>query len=209
VIRFDNVTSCIRRTVWERHPFPHWTYGDDMAWARKVLMDGYEICYEPKAQIWHHHERSLLYELRRAYLDGYMRVQLAAWPALDLDIDQILTIFRRMMFFFTTGKFNSMTRADEIRSFLDAEMYHYGQQTEHNPSKVYQDALSFARALTDKALSMCEDNLPEKAWIHLFRYTIATMVGQHLGAAAATKQVSGIHEVAVWDTLRWLLGKGV
>jgi rhamnosyltransferase len=205
VIRFDNVTSCIRRTVWEKHPFPHCNYGEDMAWARKVLMDGYEIYYEPKAQIWHCHERSLLYELRRAFIDGYMRVQLADWPALNPDRVRILTMLGRIVFFCTTNKFDSMTRADEIRSFLEAEMDHCRQQKAY----MYQDSLGFTRTLTEKALSMCEDNLPEKTWINMFRYAMVAMTGQHLGASAAIKQENGISKVAMWNILQWLLGRGV
>lgn len=68
--RFDNVTSCIRRDVWERIPFPAVRYGEDFAWAWEVLQQGYRLIYEPDAAVWHSHQRGLWHGFRRSYLLG-------------------------------------------------------------------------------------------------------------------------------------------
>ncbi len=65
---FDNVCSCIRRSVWERHPFPRVPIGEDIEWARDVLLAGYRIVYAPGSVVQHSHERSARYEFMRTLL---------------------------------------------------------------------------------------------------------------------------------------------
>jgi rhamnosyltransferase len=60
LVRFDNVTSCVRRETWAEVPFPEYSYGEDMAWAREVLLAGHSTAYVPTAQVWHSHERDHL-----------------------------------------------------------------------------------------------------------------------------------------------------
>ena len=62
---FDNVCSCIRREVWERHPFEAAPIAEDLAWAREVMLAGYDLAYVPDAVVVHSHDRSAGYELRR------------------------------------------------------------------------------------------------------------------------------------------------
>ncbi len=42
---FDNVCSCIRRSVWRVHPFPEAPIAEDVEWAREVLVAGYRLAY--------------------------------------------------------------------------------------------------------------------------------------------------------------------
>jgi rhamnosyltransferase len=65
---FDNVSSAIRRDVWERHPFPVTPIAEDVEWARNVLLAGYRLRYAPESVVIHSHERSVRYELWRTYL---------------------------------------------------------------------------------------------------------------------------------------------
>jgi rhamnosyltransferase len=62
---FDNVCSCVRRSVWERHPFPATPIAEDIEWARTVLLAGYSLVYAPKAVVVHSHDRSARYEFER------------------------------------------------------------------------------------------------------------------------------------------------
>jgi GT2 family glycosyltransferase len=64
---FDNVCSCIRRTVWERHPFRSTAIAEDIEWAREVLLAGYRLSYVPRAEVIHSHDRSARYEFVRTY----------------------------------------------------------------------------------------------------------------------------------------------
>lgn len=65
---FDNVCSCIRRSIWERFPFQPTTIAEDVVWARAVLSAGYELAYVPDAVVVHSHERSARYEFARTYV---------------------------------------------------------------------------------------------------------------------------------------------
>ena len=65
---FDNVCSCIRRSVWKQHPFHATPIGEDVEWAREVLLAGHRIAYVPEAQVVHSHDRSARYELARTYV---------------------------------------------------------------------------------------------------------------------------------------------
>ncbi len=65
---FDNVCSCIRRSVWEQHPFRATPIGEDVEWAKEVLLAGWKIVYAPDAVVIHSHDRSARYEFERTYV---------------------------------------------------------------------------------------------------------------------------------------------
>lgn len=64
---FDNVCSCIRRSVWNRHPFRPTAIAEDIEWGREVLLAGYRLAYAPLAEVVHSHDRSASYEFVRTY----------------------------------------------------------------------------------------------------------------------------------------------
>jgi rhamnosyltransferase len=65
---FDNVCSALRRGVWEKVPFPRAAFGEDIAWGKAVVEQGWAIAYEPRAHVLHSHRRSLAYEYARTRL---------------------------------------------------------------------------------------------------------------------------------------------
>jgi rhamnosyltransferase len=65
---FDNVCSCIRRSIWIEHPFRQTPIGEDIEWAREVLLAGYRLAYVPAAAVVHSHDRPARYELARTYV---------------------------------------------------------------------------------------------------------------------------------------------
>jgi rhamnosyltransferase len=69
VAAFDNVSSCLRRQVWEEFPFGEADFAEDLRWGKKVVEAGYTIVYEPRSVVVHSHERGALYDLRRHYVD--------------------------------------------------------------------------------------------------------------------------------------------
>jgi rhamnosyltransferase len=66
---FDNVSSCLRRSVWEQIPFERTNFGEDMRWAKRVIEAGYKTVYEPCSAVYHSHERGVMYDLRRYYVN--------------------------------------------------------------------------------------------------------------------------------------------
>lgn len=65
---FDNVCSCVRRSVWECVPFRETRIAEDLEWGHDVLLEGYGLAYVPEAQVIHSHDRPASYELGRTYL---------------------------------------------------------------------------------------------------------------------------------------------
>ena len=65
---FDNVCSCIRRSVWRNTPFSPTPIAEDMEWARDVLLAGHRLVYVPDAAVTHSHDRPAFYEFRRTYV---------------------------------------------------------------------------------------------------------------------------------------------
>ncbi len=66
---FDNVASAVRRSTWKRHPFPESNFGEDVAWARRVLLAGGAIAFEPSAEVEHSHRIDVWREFKRIYRD--------------------------------------------------------------------------------------------------------------------------------------------
>lgn len=73
---FDNVSSCLRRSVWEEIPFGRTGFGEDLRWGERALSRGYRLVYEPRSAVVHSHERGPLYDLRRHYAEGLLLLDL-------------------------------------------------------------------------------------------------------------------------------------
>lgn len=70
-IFFSNVSSAIRRDVWERIPFRNdVVMSEDQYWAHDALRAGYEVVYHPAACVYHSHNYSLRTLFRRNWLSG-------------------------------------------------------------------------------------------------------------------------------------------
>jgi rhamnosyltransferase len=68
---FSNVNSAIRRDVWKRFPFADdLFFAEDQDWARRVLLAGYEIAYEPQAVVRHSHAYTVITALKRFFDTG-------------------------------------------------------------------------------------------------------------------------------------------
>ena len=73
---FDDVSSCVRRSVWERIPFEKTRFGEDLRWGKAVVEAGHKLVYEPHSAVLHSHERGALYDLRRHYVEGLVLQEL-------------------------------------------------------------------------------------------------------------------------------------
>ena len=73
---FDNVSSCLRRSVWGEIPFGRTGFGEDLRWGKSVVERGYKLVYEPRSAVVHSHERGPLYDLRRHYAEGRLLLDL-------------------------------------------------------------------------------------------------------------------------------------
>ena len=73
---FDNVSSCLRRSIWEKLPFEKTNFAEDLRWGKSVVEAGYKTVYEPRSAVFHSHERGAMYDLRRYYVDQRVLLEL-------------------------------------------------------------------------------------------------------------------------------------
>ncbi len=52
---FSNVSSVLRRSVWQQHPFPEVEFAEDQLWAGRVLEAGYQTAYRADSLVCHSH----------------------------------------------------------------------------------------------------------------------------------------------------------
>ena len=68
-VAFDNVSSCVRRSVALEIPFRRKQFGEDLDWGYRAVLAGYSLVFEPRSKVVHSHNRSIWYEFKRIYLD--------------------------------------------------------------------------------------------------------------------------------------------
>ncbi|HHT9138098.1 MAG TPA: glycosyltransferase family 2 protein [Candidatus Wunengus sp. YC60] len=67
-IFFSNVNSAIRRDLWESNPFnENQIMSEDIEWAKRMLMKGYIIVYEPEAAVYHSHNYNPIKNFKRNF----------------------------------------------------------------------------------------------------------------------------------------------
>ena len=57
-MNFSNAASCIRRSVWEKHPFVIIPACEDKEWAQWAIENGYTIIYDAGTPVYHSHNES-------------------------------------------------------------------------------------------------------------------------------------------------------
>jgi len=67
---FNDVASAIRRELWELHPFPRTSFGEDVLMARALLEAGFTVVYDDQATVEHSHDYGVEETRARAVVDG-------------------------------------------------------------------------------------------------------------------------------------------
>ncbi len=67
--------SAMRRALWERHPYPRCTFGEDVLQARAFLEAGHTVVFDARAAVEHSHDFSTSDMARRAFVDGAFHVE--------------------------------------------------------------------------------------------------------------------------------------
>jgi len=70
-IFFSNVNSAIKKDVLQRYPLlENLIMSEDQEWAKRVLLNGYEIIYDPEAAVYHSHNFGLRTVFQRYFDSG-------------------------------------------------------------------------------------------------------------------------------------------
>ena len=64
---FSNNSSCLRRSVWLKYPFPDVQFAEDQIWAKKILEQGYKKAYSYASIIHHSHDFGPIETLKRCF----------------------------------------------------------------------------------------------------------------------------------------------
>ncbi len=64
---FSNVSSILRRNIWQQHPFPEVEFAEDQLWAKRVLEAGYKTAYRADSLVYHSHAYGPWMNLRRHF----------------------------------------------------------------------------------------------------------------------------------------------
>jgi rhamnosyltransferase len=68
---FSNVTSAIKKELWEHEPWSDAIdISEDQVWSKRMLEAGYAIAYNPNAAVYHTHNYSLKRAFQRFYDSG-------------------------------------------------------------------------------------------------------------------------------------------
>lgn len=68
---FSDNNALLRRSVWERIPYPDVDFAEDQAWARAVIEAGYRKAYAHEAAVYHSHNYPVLERLQRSFDESY------------------------------------------------------------------------------------------------------------------------------------------
>lgn len=67
---FSDNNSCVRRSVFEKHPYPDVNFAEDQIWTKEMIEAGYKKIYCPFAAVYHSHNYPLNTYFKR-YFDEY------------------------------------------------------------------------------------------------------------------------------------------
>lgn len=82
-VLFSNVSSAIRKEVWNQIPFDEILTGsEDFDWALKVRKAGWNVCYIPESEIFHSHNESFKKITWRVYREALANRIIAHHPSL-------------------------------------------------------------------------------------------------------------------------------
>lgn len=100
---FSTVNCAMRRTVWEQFRFPEeQRVFEDLGIARKILLGGWSIVYEPGAAVYHSHDYPASKLFRRYFDLGVI------WNKLGIDDDESMRSMRRSGIQGLSAKFRKM-----------------------------------------------------------------------------------------------------
>ncbi len=67
---FSDNNACLRRSVWEKYPYPDVNFAEDQIWTKKMIELGYKKVYCPYAPVYHSHNYDVWTYFAR-YYDQY------------------------------------------------------------------------------------------------------------------------------------------
>jgi len=64
---FSDNNACLRRSVWEKFPYPKVDFAEDQLWAKQIIEAGYSKAYADNAVVYHSHTFNFIELFRRSF----------------------------------------------------------------------------------------------------------------------------------------------
>ena len=64
---FSDNNACLRKSVWQRIPYPDVNFAEDQIWAQKIIEAGYKKAYADNAMVYHSHDYGVIELFRRSF----------------------------------------------------------------------------------------------------------------------------------------------
>ena len=68
---FSDNNALIRRSVWEKYPYPDVDFAEDQIWAKQIIEAGYKKAYTSESCVFHSHNYRLIERLQRSFDESY------------------------------------------------------------------------------------------------------------------------------------------
>ncbi|UOD51425.1 glycosyltransferase [Orrella daihaiensis] len=81
---FSDNNSALRKSIWEKIPYPDVQFGEDQFWADEILIQGFEKVYVDRALVFHSHDFDEVGEYERAKTESFYFFKYFGYR-LDLD----------------------------------------------------------------------------------------------------------------------------
>ena len=67
---YSDNNACLRRSVWEKVPYPEVDFAEDQMWAERILKEGYAKAYADDAIVYHSHNYSPIENYKRSFAES-------------------------------------------------------------------------------------------------------------------------------------------
>jgi rhamnosyltransferase len=119
ICSWDNVCALYLRDALIEVPFKKISFGEDMAWCKEAILNGYKICYNSNAKVFHYHKFEKKYAYKRYFSEMYAMYSFFNFIPQNKNIFDLIKIFYHLM---VKPKINFIDRfywlTIEIQDFL-------------------------------------------------------------------------------------------
>ncbi len=154
IVFFSNISSCIRKDVWEKFPFyDDLIMAEDQDWSKRVLEAGYKIVYEPKSVVYHSHTYSLKQLFKRYFDAGTAhkqvfrdnnRVYLPLIPLFAMGVTMLDLSFMKQTGYNLLSIIKWIPKA-MLRHLIEATGFWLGLHSKYLPKKVFKKTTMYGK----------------------------------------------------------------
>lgn len=91
---YSDNNSLLRKSVWEKLPYPDVEFAEDQLWAKLIIEEGHYKAYAPTATVYHSHDYGVLEQLQRAFDESRNFKKYFGYELSNAAVPALLTMFR-------------------------------------------------------------------------------------------------------------------